>query len=129
MQIWLSKWITGFMGTGKHLSLIGYQPLNECTRCFLSETSGHILRWQSISSTLLWNIELGLLFDDIQQRQGSPLLMSILRTYLENWYNQRQSSSLIGYERPYQLLIIKQSLLGWGNMFYCIIGKHWYTLQ
>ena len=117
------------MGTGKHLSLIGYQPQNECPRCFLPETSDHILRCQSFSSTLLWNIELGLLFDDMQQRQGCPLLMSILRTYLENWYNQRQSPSLIGYKCPYQLLMIEQSSLGWGNVFYGIIGRQWYTLQ
>jgi len=129
MQIWLSKWITGFMGTGKHLSLIGYHSQNECPRCSLPETNDHILRCQSISSTSTWNTELGLLFDDMQQRQGCPLLMSILRTYLENWYNQGQLPSLTGYERPYQLLIIEQSSLGWGNMFYGIIGKHWYALQ
>ncbi len=129
MQIWLSKWITGFMGTGKHLSLTGYHSQNECPRCLLPETNDHILRCQSISSTLLWNTELGLLCDDMQQRQGCPLLMIILRTYLENWYNQGQIPSLIGYERPYQLLIIEQSSLGRGNMFYGIFGKHWYTLQ
>ncbi len=37
-------------------------------------------------------------------------------------------TSLLGYNRLYQLLIIEQSLIGWGHVFHGIISKHWCTL-
>ena len=82
MQIWLSKWITGFMGTGKHLQLIGYQAQNTCPRCLMPENIDHILRCQSDSALVLWETEVNLLVEDILQCQGYPTLMRILRKYL-----------------------------------------------
>ena len=106
MQIWLSKWITGFMGTGKHLQLIGYQAQNTCPRCLMPENIDHVLRCQSDSALGLWETEVNTLVEDMLQRQGCPTLMRILRKYLEVWHRQEELPSLLEYSRPYQTLII-----------------------
>ena len=112
VQIWLGKWVTGFMGIGKHLCIIGYQAQNSCPRCSLFETSNHILRCQSDSANTMWKTELELMVNDMLQRQGCPPLIQLLRTHLEAWHNQSQPPSLLEYTKPYQSLIIQQSILG-----------------
>ena len=129
MQIWLSKWITGFMGTGRHLSITGYQAQNSCPRCSLPETIDHILQCQADSAITLWKTELELLVNDMLQRQGCPQLILLLRTHLEAWYNRSQAPSLLEYARPYQSLIIQQSTLGWSNMFHGLLSTHWHSIQ
>ena len=68
MQIWLSKCITGFMGTGKHLCIIGYQAQNSCPRCSLFETSDHIIRCQLDSANTVWKTKVEIMVNDMLQR-------------------------------------------------------------
>ena len=101
MQIWLSKWITGFMGTGKHLCIIGFQDQNSCPRCSLFETSDHIIWCQSDSANSVWKTEVELMVNDMLQRQGCSQLIQLLRTHLDAWHNQSQPHLLLEYTRPY----------------------------
>ena len=129
MQIWLSKWITGFMGIRRHLCIIGYQTQTLFPRHSLPKNSDHIIRCRSNSAYDLRKTEWMVLADDMLQRQGCPMLIQLLCSHLEAWYSQSQVPSLLEYLRPYQSLIIQQSIPGWVNVFHGLLSTHWHSIQ
>ena len=129
MKIWLSKWVTGFMGTSSHLQKTLYQKHDSCPRCQAKETNNHVIQCSSDSANLIWISELTGFKDNMITRKCDPILIQIVTDFIATWRSGHIFPSILPYAWKYQSLISQQSGLGWGHMFHGIISKQWASLQ
>jgi hypothetical protein len=87
-QRWLSKWMTGFCGTGKMLKIYRFQKHSKCPRCQTdNENTNHVLQCNHSEALTLWNTSLTSLEEWMLSNNGHPELVELIILGLTKWHN------------------------------------------
>ena len=125
--MWVSKWITGLMGTGRYLWQ-RHQSHTMCPRSMLPENTDHVLQCEADSANLTWDNELQSLIKDMKNKQGCPTLVSIICQFLNVWRTFVINPSILTLPRYIQSIVAQQTRPGWQSLFHGIFSTQWVEL-
>ena len=128
-QRWLSKFATGFCGTGKMLKIYKWQTHTKCPRCLQdNETTEHVLRCQGEQTQEIWESELPVLELWMKKNNIHSELISItthgIKAWLENDIIQITPSN-----RHLQRALCHQQQIGWFNFILGFWSKNFLQCQ
>jgi hypothetical protein len=127
---WLSKWLTGFCGTGIMLLRYRHQTHSDCPRCGISgESASHIIQCQEQGAKSLWIKEIRSLEQWMLTNQGHPELANTICTTLCDWQTMQSTTTTQPSDGILLLATNHQQRIGWLNFIQGFFSIQWQRCQ
>ena len=129
-QQWLSKFLTGFCGTGKMIQRYGTQTHSTCPRCGApAETALHTITCPHQGASELWDKEIHTLRTWMHNNQGHTEMTNAICDKLNAWRYNQPSPIITTSNRKLREGLRKQDRLGWQNFIQGFIPKEFKACQ
>ena len=126
MKIFISKWASGHLGTGKVVQRNKYRIDGSCPFCLApNEDTAHIMDCQHVEALWIWKKHL-LTFVFTLHKQKFPVTFIIaIKRELTAWRFRQLPPSLSIYPEPTRSMIRDQRLIGWNQFLLGFIPSTW----
>ena len=112
---WLSKHVSGFVGSGQMMHRMGLRESSDCPSCGRTETATHIWTCPGHAAQSLWATAIDNLDTYMIQLQTMPALREAITQRLLEWSSNTPTQPIS--EFPYPSLLQAQDLQGWQSAF------------
>ena len=111
---WLSKFCTGFCGTGKMLELYKYQKHSKCPRCNTNnDNTAHVIQCPNEQACIEWDKSVDSLEQWMKKNKMSPNLIHIIISNINTWKYKSPQNQILATTPILQEVIMEQDRLGW----------------
>ena len=132
LRIFISKWASGHLGTGKVVVRNKYRFDGSCPFCLHpNEDTHHIMDCQHEEATSIWNKHLMTFVLALHKAHFPNTLIIALKRELNAWQLRLTPHSLTTYPEPIRSLIQQQRTIGWNQFLLGFLPVTWkpYLLQ
>ena len=128
---WVSKFESGWCGTGKMMKVWKYRLVNNCPRCNApNETSTHILKCPGASATTQWQKSIMELSKWLEENQTCPDISNFLIKALDQWRMGQEVTKPTNYEFDgVKDIFESQNIIGWRPLLGGCISFKWAMVQ
>ncbi len=129
LQVWITKHVSGFCGTNKHLSRVDKSHNSRCNCCGAQEESTqHITRCTNPGRTKMFHETVSDLVHWMRQKNGHPLLAQAIQSYLTNRGRIRMSK-ICSHWPSFSSFSRDHDNLGWDSFIMGRISKSLLAIQ
>ena len=128
MKIFISKWASGHIGTGKVVQRNQYRLDGSCPFCLApNEDTDHILDCQHEEAQGLWKKHLLTFVFTLHKYKFPVTFIIAIKRELSAWRLRRVPPLLSTYPEPTRSMISDQRLIGWNQFLLGFIPSSWNT--
>jgi hypothetical protein len=132
IRIFMSKWASGHLGTGKVVERNNYRLEGSCPFCLQpQEDTAHILDCQHEEALTIWKKHLTTLVLSLHKVRFPNLLIIAIKRELNAWRLRYPPLPLATYPEPIRSMVQSQRLIGWNQFLLGFLPQSWkpYLLQ
>ena len=129
LQVWITKHVSGFCGTNKHLSRLDISHSTRCKCCGAQvETTQHITRCPNPGRVRMFEETVSDLAQWMRTQNGHPQLTQAVQIYLNNRGRIRMSHICAGWPE-FSKFSRDHDILGWESFIMGRISTSFFTIQ
>lgn len=126
MKIFISKWASGHLGTGKVVVRNKYRFDGACPFCLQpDEDTSHILDCQHTEALQIWKTHLLALVLQLHKHHFPVIFLVAIKRELNAWRLRRTPPRLQLYPEPTRAMIQEQRTIGWNQFLLGFIPATW----
>ena len=126
MKIFISKWASGHIGTGKVVKRNQYRLDGSCPFCLApNEDIDHVMDCQHEEAQDIWTKHLLTFVITLHKYKFPVLLIIAIRRELNAWRLRRTPPQLSTYPEPTRSMIRDQRLIGWYQFMLGFLPSSW----
>ena len=128
---WVTKFNSGFCGTGRMMKLWKQRIIDTCPRCGIeTETPIHILRCPSARASTTWDESMLDLSEWLASVKTCPDILKLICQSLQLWREQLPVLPLHSYDFDgVNAIYTDQCIIGWRNLLRGFVSVEWANVQ